>query len=96
MPSGMDAHITRQDAAHLAHVTPQVISMWAYNGWIDPATGERRKLEVVARDWRSRPCYRYGDVVAAEKAVRNSSRGRPRKERNWPALNINSAGMSPA
>lgn len=81
MPSGMDAHISRQDAAHLAGVDPQVISMWAYAGWKDPTTGERRRLEVVDRDWRKRPFYRYGDVMAAEQATRRSAKGRPRQQR---------------
>lgn len=81
MPSGMDAHVSRQDAAHLAGVDPQVISMWAYAGWKDPGTGVRRRLEVVDRDWRKRPFYRFGDVMDAEKATRRSARGRPRLAR---------------
>ncbi len=47
--------------------------------------------------------YRWGDVLAAEKATRtnpNSRRGiqlRPADgARSWPTLNINSAGMTPA
>lgn len=81
VPSAMDARVSRQDAAHLAGVDPQVISMWAYTGWKDPSTGERRRLEVVDRDWRKRPLYRYGDVMAAEKATRRSPKGRPRRPR---------------
>jgi hypothetical protein len=100
MPAGMDAQISRQDAAHLARVDPQVISMWAYQGWVDPATGERRKLEVVARDWRKRPFYRYGDVMDAEAATRTSRSGRPRRDREmpraWAVLDLNSTGMRPA
>ncbi len=98
MPSGMDAHLSRQDAAHAARVDPQVISMWAYQGWIDPATGERRKLQVIARDWRNRPFYRYGDVLAAEAATRTSSKGRRRRPqpapKSWAALDLNSADMT--
>lgn len=73
-----DAHITRAEAAAAARVDPHVISLWATQGWKDPATGERRRLEVVDRDWRGRPHYRYGDVVAAEAATRRNKRGRPR------------------
>jgi hypothetical protein len=97
MASALDAHISRQDAARAARVDPQVISMWAYAGWVDPETGERRKLEVVKRDWRKRPFYRYGDVLEAEKATRNSAKGRPRKARPAPAawadLDLNSNGI---
>lgn len=78
MPSGYDAHITRQQAATAAGVDPHVISLWATQGWKDPATGQRRRLEVVDRDWRGRPFYRYGDVVTAEAATRRNNRGRPR------------------
>lgn len=78
MPARYDAHISRRDAAHLARVDPHVISLWATQGWKDPDTGERRRLDVADRDWRGRPLYRYSDVVAAEAATRNSARGRPR------------------
>ncbi|MEU4558546.1 hypothetical protein AB0F72_09150 [Actinoplanes sp. NPDC023936] len=78
VPAGLDAHLSRQDAAHAAQVDPHVISLWASQGWRDPATGERRRLDVVHRDWRGRPYYRYGDVVAAEAATRQNKRGRPR------------------
>lgn len=96
MLAGLDAHVSRQDAALAAHVDPQVVSMWAYAGWIDPTTGERRKLQVVARDWRKRPLYRYGDVLEAERATRNSAKGRPRRARAlpWADTDLNSNGIS--
>jgi hypothetical protein len=81
-------------AAHAAGVTESTIGMWASRGWKDPVTGERRYLEVAKRDWQKRPMYRYADVMAAEKATRR--RGRSRKRINWPALDVNSSGMSHA
>ena len=84
-----DARLTRDLAAHAAEVKPSTVAMWASRGWVDPGSGERRKLEPVAYDWRGRPLYRYGDVMAAESATRR--RGRPRTgPRSWTALDVNS------
>ncbi len=79
-----DAHINRADAAHAARVDPNVITLWTRQGWKDPDTGQRRYLEVAARDWRGRPQYRYGDIMAAEAATRASKRGRPRTRNAAP------------
>lgn len=86
-----DARLTRDLAAHAADVKPSTVAMWASRGWVDPVTGERRKLEVAARDWRGRPLFRYTDVMAAEQATRR--RGRKRDKQTWAALDINSAGF---
>lgn len=91
MADPADALITRDLAAHAAGVKPSAVNMWTSRGWIDPATGERHKLEVVKKDWRGRCLYRYGDVMAAEKATRR--RGR---KRDWSALNANTSGMAHA
>ena len=86
-----DALLTRDLAAHAAQVKPSSVAMWASRGWVDPGTGERRKLEPADRDWRGRPLYRYGDVMAAESATRR--RGRSRTGPSWTALDVNSSGM---
>lgn len=88
-PAGL---LTRDLAALAAGVKPSAVAMWASRGWVDPATGERRKLEPASRDWRGRPLYRYGDVMAAEQATRR--RGRQRDKVKWQALNVNSSGMA--
>lgn len=96
MPADMDAPLTRDLAATAAGVDPSVISMWAYRGWIDPDTGERRKLEVVGRDWRNRPQYRHGDVMAAERATRRSGKSHRRPAsgaQSWAALDVNQPQM---
>ena len=89
-----DALIHTDLAAHAAGVSESTIGMWAARGWIDPSTGERRKLEVADRDWRNRPLYRYADVMAAEQATRR--RGRRRGTRDWASLDVNSAGLPAA
>lgn len=89
-----EPRLTRDLAAHAAGVTASTVAMWASRGWVDPITGERRKLEVAARDWRGRPLFRYADVMAAEQATRR--RGRQRDKDKWRALNINSSGMAHA
>ncbi len=86
--------LTRDVAAHAAGVKLSAITMWASRGWVDPATGERRKLEVVKRDWRGRALFRYADVMAAEQATRR--RGRKRDKQHWAALDANSNGMAHA
>lgn len=88
------AHLPRDVAAHAAGVSPETVKKWASRGWVDPDTGERRTLPVAGRDWRGHPLYRYTDVMAAERATRR--RGRKRGQQHWAAMNINSAGMSPA
>ncbi len=85
-------HLMHRDlAAHAAKVTPSTVAMWASRGWKDPATGERRKLEVADRDWRGRPLYRYLDVMRAEQQTRR--RGRQRDTAKWAELDVNSSGM---
>lgn len=84
-----DALIDREAAAFAAKVTPSAVAMWVSRGWIDPASGERRKLEPAGADWRGRHLYRYGDVMTAEQATRR--RGRTR---DWTSINLNSTGMA--
>lgn len=86
-----DVLIDRDTAAFVAKVKPSAVTSWASRGWIDPGTGERRKLEAQGRDWQGRHLYRHGDVLAAEQATRR--RGR---RRDWAALNVNSSGMARA
>ncbi len=83
-----DALVDRDTAAWAAKVKPLSISSWVSRGWKDPDSGERKFLERRGVDHQGRHLYRYGDVMAAEKATRR--RGRPR---DWVALNLNSAGM---
>ena len=85
-----EALIDRDTAAYAAKVKPSAIGMWVSRGWKDPDTGERRKLERRGTDWQGRHLYRYGDVMAAERATRR--RGR---QRDWSVLNLNS-GMAHA
>ena len=89
-----DPRLTRDLAAHAAGVKPDTVKKWTTRGWVDPATGQRRFLEVAARDWRGHPLYRYADVMAAEQATRR--RGRQRDKAKWDALNVNSNGMARA
>jgi hypothetical protein len=65
--------------------------MWVSRGWVDPETGERRKLETRGSNWQGRHLYRYGDVMTAERATRRKGRRRDRS-----ALDLNSAGMTHA
>lgn len=90
-----DARLTRDLAAHAAGVQPTAIAMWVSRGWIDRTTGQRRHLEVAARDWRGRPLFRYADVMAAEEGTRGRGRARV-KRTDWTALNANSSGMQHA
>jgi hypothetical protein len=93
--SDVPARLLNRDlAAYAAGVKPSAVAMWASRGWVNPATGQRRFLEVADRDWRGRPLYRYLDVMAAEQATRR--RGRPRDKAKWTDLDINSAGMAQA
>lgn len=89
-----DARLTRDLAAYAAGVKTSAVAMWVSRGWVDPTTGERRKLEVAARDWRGRPLFRYADVMAAEQATRR--RGRKRDTQHWTELDMNSGGMQHA
>lgn len=89
-----DALLTRDVAAHAAGVKLSAITMWTSRGWVDPVTRERRKLEIVKRDWRGRALFRHADVMAAEQATRR--RGRKRDKDKWRALDVNSAGMAHA
>lgn len=86
-----DALIDRDTAAFAAKVKPSAVAMWVSRGWIDSATGERRKLASRGRNWQGCHLYRYGDVMDAERATRRT--GRPR---DWTVLNINSSGMAHA
>lgn len=83
--------LTRDLAAHAAGVSGSTVAMWASRGWTDPASGERRILEVAGRDWRNRPLYHYADVMAAERATRR--RGRRRGSQAWALLDRNSSGL---
>jgi hypothetical protein len=81
----------RDLAAYAAGVKPSTVAMWASRGWVDPDSGERRRLEPAGRDWRGRPLYAYADVMAAERGTRR--RGRRRDPRHWDDLDTNSSGM---
>lgn len=50
-------------------VTPAMVSMWALRGWVDPTTGERRRLRVVGVDSDGARRYRHDDLLAAEAAT---------------------------
>lgn len=86
--------ITRDVAAFAAGVKTSAVTMWTSRGWVDPVTGERRKLAIADRDWRGRALFRYCDVMAAEQATRR--RGRKRDAQHWTDLNDNSSGMAHA
>lgn len=94
MSQSDDVLLTRDIAAHAAGVKPSSITMWTSRGWLDPVTGQRRKLDVVRHDWRGRALFRYTDVMLAEQATRR--RGRKRDKAKWDALNVNSSGMAHA
>lgn len=71
-----DGLIDRDQAAELAHVTPDAISVWATRGYTEETTGEdgqktrvRRKLPVALYEGR-KPLYRPADVIRAERATR--------------------------
>ncbi|WP_045740882.1 hypothetical protein [Actinoplanes rectilineatus] len=76
MTPDFDALIDRDTAAHAARVSPSSITSWVSRGWRDPDTGDRHKLERRGTDPWGRHLYRYGDVMAAERATRRRGRTR--------------------
>lgn len=68
-----NAGLTREQAARLANVDPQIISMWALRGWL-ASDGTRHRLTVVGKGPRGARRYRQGDVIEAEKATRQNFR----------------------
>lgn len=65
----LDALLTTDEAAALAHVDPARIRRWAKSY---PAA-----MPVLSRDWRRRPRYRAGDVLEVERATRLGLRLKP-------------------
>lgn len=81
-----DAGLTRTEAVAALNgpfaddVTVHMVSMWALRGWVDPTTGERRKLRVVGVDRDGTRRYSHEDLVAADAATRlNTSRSHRRR-----------------
>lgn len=66
----LEAGLTRAQAATFLGVTRGTVSMWAQRGWLDAATGERRRLTVVTHAGRSGRTYRLGDLLDAERDTR--------------------------
>lgn len=81
-----DAGLPRALAARAVSVTPGMVSMWAQRGWYDQ-DGAHHTLTVVGHHRTLGRLYRYGDLLAAEKATRHSEqsfRGVPRKRKAKP------------
>lgn len=62
----LDAELLTDEAAELARVSPDRIRRWAKT-YPD-------LMPVRSRDWRGRPRYRAGDVLAVEAATRTGAR----------------------
>lgn len=80
MPSREDVGVPRAFAARRLGVTPHTVSMWVQRGyvarWVDDDGHERtehRSVRVVGWHHGHR-LYRWGDLVEAERATRNSRR----------------------
>lgn len=78
--SSPDLPVTRTEAAERLgdDVTPAMVSMWVLRGWIDPETGQRKRVTVLGREGRQR-LYRLGDLWQAELATRRSPKSHRRK-----------------
>lgn len=77
MYADLDCGLTRAEAVKrlnsengfVRDVTAHMVSMWALRGWVDPATGLRRRLTVVGVDRDGTRRYALADLLAADAAT---------------------------
>ena len=75
LPIDRDGLVTASTAADRLGISLQVIHAWRTKGWLNPATGERIRLQDRGRRGRSR-LYRWGDLCEAERTTRRSPKSR--------------------
>jgi hypothetical protein len=68
------AWVSRGQASYLTGVSADAIGKWNARGWVDPATGQRRRL-TTRRLANGRLQYRLGDIQDAERDTHLSGKG---------------------
>lgn len=91
-PSRDDVGVPRAFAASRLGVTPHTVSMWVLRGYhttVESESGGQRVEHRTVRTvgwFRGRRLYRWGDLVDAERATRNSRNSARNPERRSPTV----------